>query len=129
MMASFGASKRFRGFCGLVVFLGLALADGAHPQSYPARPIRVVVPFGPGGSSDVVARIVVDGAAEALGQPLVIENVPGARGATSAPRASPRPRPTATRSSSAPSEPAPSTPASTRAPATTFKRTSCRCFS
>jgi len=80
MMASFGASKRFRGFCGLVVFLGLALADGAHPQSYPARPIRVVVPFGPGGSSDVVARIVVDGAAEALGQPLVIENVPGAGG-------------------------------------------------
>jgi len=80
MMASFGASKRFRGFCGLVLFLGLALADGAHPQSYPARPIRVVVPFGPGGSSDVVARIVVDGAAEALGQPLVIENVPGAGG-------------------------------------------------
>ena len=79
-MESFAASKPFRGFCSLALLLGLALADGAHPQSFPSRPIRVVVPFGPGGSSDVVARIVVDGAAEALGQPLLIENVPGAGG-------------------------------------------------
>src|SRR6266571_8750248 len=93
-MKSSAASKSFRGLCGLALSLGLALGGAAYAQSFPARPIRVVVPFGPGGSSDVVARIVVDGAAEALGQPLVIENVPGA-GATSAPRASPRPRPTA----------------------------------
>src|SRR5437867_4212577 len=79
-MKSSAASKAFRGLCGLALFLGLALGGAAHAQSFPARPIRVVVPFGPGGSSDVVARIVVDGAAEALGQPLVIENVPGAGG-------------------------------------------------
>ena len=79
-MESSAASKAFRGLCGLALFLGLALGGAAHAQSFPARPIRVVVPFGPGGSSDVVARIVVDGAAEALGQPLVIENVPGAGG-------------------------------------------------
>jgi len=79
-MTSSAASKAFRGLCGLALFLGLALGGAAHAQSFPARPIRVVVPFGPGGSSDVVARIVVDGAAEALGQPLVIENVPGAGG-------------------------------------------------
>src|SRR5438309_7624203 len=69
-----------KSFASLALLLGLALAGGAHAQNFPSRPIRVVVPFGPGGSSDVVARIVVDGAAEALGQPLVIENVPGAGG-------------------------------------------------
>jgi len=79
-MESFAASRPFRGFCSLALFLGLALADVAHAQTFPARPVKLVVPFGPGGSSDVVARIVVDGAAEALGQPLVIENVPGAGG-------------------------------------------------
>jgi len=69
-----------KSFASLALLLGLALAGGAHAQNFPSRPVRVIVPFGPGGSSDVVARIVVDGAAEALGQPLVIENVPGAGG-------------------------------------------------
>jgi len=80
MMKSFAASKPFRGFCSLALVLGLALAVAAHAQSFPARPVKLVVPFGPGGSADVVARIVADGAAEALGQPLLIENVPGAGG-------------------------------------------------
>jgi len=79
-MKSFAASKPFRGFCSLALVLGLALAVAAHAQSFPARPVKLVVPFGPGGSADVVARIVADGAAEALGQPLLIENVPGAGG-------------------------------------------------
>src|SRR6266849_997097 len=60
--------------------MGLMLFATAQAQTFPSKPLRVVVPFGPGGSSDVVARIVIDGAAEALGQPLVIENVPGAGG-------------------------------------------------
>jgi tripartite-type tricarboxylate transporter receptor subunit TctC len=80
MMKSFDALKALRGSCCLALVLGLALAGAALAQTFPARPVKVVVPFGPGGSSDVVARIVVDGAAEALGQPLVIENVPGAGG-------------------------------------------------
>jgi len=80
MMKSFTASKPFRGFCSLALVLGLALAGAAQAQTFPARPVKLVVPFGPGGSADVVARIVADGAAESLGQPLVIENVPGAGG-------------------------------------------------
>ena len=80
MMRSFAASKPFRGFCSLALVLGLALAGAAHAQTFPARPVKLVVPFGPGGSSDVVARIVADGATEALGQTVVIENVPGAGG-------------------------------------------------
>src|SRR6266849_7196281 len=60
--------------------MGLMLFATAQAQTFPSKPLRVVVPFGPGGSSDVVARIVVDGAADALGQPVLIENVPGAGG-------------------------------------------------
>ena len=65
----------------LIAFLaGAVLAGPAQAQRYPTKPIRLVVPFPPGGSSDVVARIVADGAREVLGQTLVIENVGGAGG-------------------------------------------------
>ncbi len=64
--------------CRLV--LGLAFAAMAQAQTFPSKPLKLVVPFGPGGSSDVVARIVAEGAGEALGQPMLIENVPGAGG-------------------------------------------------
>jgi tripartite-type tricarboxylate transporter receptor subunit TctC len=59
----------------------LALAAIAFPVSaedYPSRPIRIVVPFGPGGFTDVVARIVQRELGAALGQPIVIENKAGA---------------------------------------------------
>lgn len=61
--------------------LFLAAASGAvMAQAYPTKPVRVVVPFPPGGSSDVVTRIVAEGAREPLGQSLIIENVGGAGG-------------------------------------------------
>jgi tripartite-type tricarboxylate transporter receptor subunit TctC len=60
--------------------VGLMLFATAQAQSFPSKPLKLVVPFGPGGSSDVVARIMADGATEALGQAMLIENVPGAGG-------------------------------------------------
>ncbi len=71
-------------------FLLLALAAiapaSAAAQSYPARPITVVVPFPAGGGSDVIARIIAERMRASLGQPVIIENVAGAAGSIAAAR-------------------------------------------
>ena len=69
----------------LVAFLALALpCETALSQAYPSRPIRMVVGFPPGGGTDVVARIISPKLSENLGQPVVIENRPGATGTVAA---------------------------------------------
>jgi tripartite-type tricarboxylate transporter receptor subunit TctC len=57
-----------------------AVARIAHAQGYPSRPITLMVPFPPGGLTDVVGRILAEGMRTALGQTIVIENVGGATG-------------------------------------------------
>ena len=66
-----------------IVAIALTLLAGiawAQAQTYPSRPITIVVPFPPGGSTDVVARIMAERMRQSLGQPVVIENVGGAGG-------------------------------------------------
>jgi tripartite-type tricarboxylate transporter receptor subunit TctC len=57
-----------------------ALADAALPQTYPVRPVHIVVGFPPGGSVDIVARLIGQWLSRRLGQPVVIENRSGASG-------------------------------------------------
>jgi tripartite-type tricarboxylate transporter receptor subunit TctC len=58
----------------------LALAVPAFADDYPSRPITVIVPFPPGGSSDIVMRLVAHKVSESTGQTIIIENRPGAAG-------------------------------------------------
>jgi len=65
--------------CALSAMLVLS-SSLADAQDYPTKPIRVVVPLPPGGSNDVLARILAQKMSESFGQPVIVENKPGAAG-------------------------------------------------
>ncbi|HKC43769.1 MAG TPA: tripartite tricarboxylate transporter substrate binding protein [Burkholderiales bacterium] len=64
--------------------LAAAAASGAQAQAYPAKPIKIIIPFVPGGPSDTVGRAIGAKFQEFLGQPAVVENKPGANGSIAA---------------------------------------------
>jgi tripartite-type tricarboxylate transporter receptor subunit TctC len=65
---------------GAVALLPDGLRDALAQQPWPSKPIRYVVGYPPGGTSDVVARAITPGLSNALGQPIVVENKPGGNG-------------------------------------------------
>jgi tripartite-type tricarboxylate transporter receptor subunit TctC len=68
--------------CALVS--GLAFAASAHADNYPSKPITLIVPFAPGGTTDIVARIVADKLGKELGQSVIVENRGGGGGSIGA---------------------------------------------
>jgi tripartite-type tricarboxylate transporter receptor subunit TctC len=83
--------KTLRALAGLAAASGIfaslvAAADPAQAQEWPNRPITMVAPFGAGGSTDAIARIIADGLSTQLHQPVIVENVGGAGGMTGANR-------------------------------------------
>ena len=70
----------------IAVAATLGFAGGAQAQSFPSRPITMIVPFAAGGPTDVIARVIGERMGQSLGQPVVIENVTGAGGTIAAGR-------------------------------------------
>ncbi len=68
----------------LVIFCSVGFFGLAQAQSFPSKPIRLIVPFAPGGSTDIIARAVGDALGRQLGQPVIVENKAGGGGSVGA---------------------------------------------
>ena len=66
------------------VAVAFAASFGAGAQTYPSKPVTIIVPFPPGGSSDMIGRAVAQKMTQSLGQSVIVENKPGATGAIGA---------------------------------------------
>jgi len=81
--------KRRRSLAHLMALFGLSVSAvlvsaSAQAQAYPSKPIKMIVPFPAGGTTDIVARLVAQRMSESMGQPVVVENKGGAGGAIGA---------------------------------------------
>src|SRR5262245_8391327 len=80
-------SRRVLNLTFAVVAIGFSANGVATAQTYPSKPITLIVPFAAGGPTDAIARIVTEGMRASLGQPIIIENISGADGSIAVGRA------------------------------------------
>jgi tripartite-type tricarboxylate transporter receptor subunit TctC len=83
-MRSFRSSVRRQLLSALGAAVCLAAVPMAHAQGYPSKPVKLVVPYPPGGPTDIVARVVAQKLSEQTGQQFIVDNRPGAGGNTGA---------------------------------------------
>jgi tripartite-type tricarboxylate transporter receptor subunit TctC len=62
----------------VIALLAVAAAFATHAQSYPSKPVKIIVPFAAGGPADIYARVIAQKLGEAMGQPFIVEDKPGA---------------------------------------------------
>jgi tripartite-type tricarboxylate transporter receptor subunit TctC len=73
---------RHRHLASIPLAISLMTGHAASAQTYPTRPITVIVPFGPGAATDMIPRLLSDGMSKTLGQPIIIDNRTGSGGTT-----------------------------------------------
>jgi tripartite-type tricarboxylate transporter receptor subunit TctC len=83
-VSSFASSCRRALSRALAAAFGVAVAGSACAQDYPTRPVRLIVAFTPGGTTDITARLIADAMHRSLGEAVAVENKPGANGAIAA---------------------------------------------
>src|SRR5205807_7749735 len=80
-----GGDMRTRTVCGLgSICAAMLLASNALAQAYPSKTVRLIDGFSPGGSTDIIGRLIAQKLSDSFGQPVVVENRPGATGTVAA---------------------------------------------
>ena len=72
---------RFIVALGALLVAAVAVAASAHAETFPSRSIRIIVPYAPGGSIDLTARVIAKNLQDRVGQSVIVENKPGANAA------------------------------------------------